>query len=506
MRKLLIVKLLVILLMGSLSGVRAQHEADTWYFGDRTGFSFRAGGPAIPLLDGQLSTGAACAAISTAQTGQLLFYSNAERVWNRKHQLMPGGQGLRGSNAVTQGALIVPVPGDANSYYLFTLLQYLRTSPIGNLGANCELAYSRVNMQLAGGDGDVEPASKNTYLASGLTQKLTAVRHTNGRDYWVLVHLWGSRDFLIYPVTAQGIGVPRRQAIGPTHPAILADTLLVKGTDGQLQASPDGRRVACAVTDGLQPFSMFDFDASRGVLSNYVKLGTLRDAYGASFSPDNTKLYVQNFSRVAQGQGFNIISQYDMMAGDTAAIASSGTSIIVNNPTTNISASSGGGFYTLQNGPDGRMYGASWYRGPDASPTDTGLQTFYVINRPNALGFACEVRHQRYEFEGRTAGPAMPNFLQHYFNGLEPTPPTTCDPASIQLFPNPATTTLQVQLAGGCEQSYSLRLFNAVGQQVFSFVGTTNNQPINIKFLAAGLYLAEISANKKNVYKKVIIL
>jgi hypothetical protein len=33
---------------------------------------------------------------------------------------MPDENGLYGSSAVTQGALIVPAPGDANSYYLFT--------------------------------------------------------------------------------------------------------------------------------------------------------------------------------------------------------------------------------------------------------------------------------------------------------------------------------------------------------------------------------------------------
>lgn len=482
----------------------AQHEADTWYFGDRTGFSFR-GGEAQPLLDGQLRTNAACAVVSAGPTGQLLFYTNAEQVWNRTHRLMPGGSGLRGSQQVTQGCLIVPVPGDATKYYLFTLLQQLQAGPAGLIGGSSQLAYSRVDMQLDGGLGEVEATSKNVPLARGLTQKLTAIRHTNGRDYWVVVHQWGSAAFLVYPITVQGIGTPSRQLIGPTHPALLADTLLIAGTDGQLQASPNGRKLACAVSDGVQPFSVFDFDASQGTLSAYANLGALRDAYGVSFSPDNTKLYVQNFSRAAQGTGFNIISQYDMAVGDPAAIAASGSSLIVDNPATNIRTQQGGSYYTLQNGPDGHLYGASWYRGPNAPAEDSGLETFYVIAQPNARGFASAIRYQRYEFAGRTAGPSMPNFMQHYFQDLAPVLPNTCDPAMVGLFPNPATGSFQVQLPGNCGQEYSLVLYNSVGQQVLQAQGITSDSKLPVDHLAAGLYLVTLQIGQQIITKKLVL-
>ncbi|MDJ0368011.1 T9SS type A sorting domain-containing protein [Hymenobacter sp. H14-R3] len=482
----------------------AQHEADTWYFGDRTGFSFR-GGAAQPLLDGQLRTGAACAVASDGATGQLLFYTNAEQVWNREHRLMPGGSGLQGSQLVTQGALIVPVPGSATKYYLFTLLQQSQPGPFSLVGGRCQLVCSLVDMQLGGGLGDLEATSKNVPLAQGLTQKLTAIRHTNGRDYWVVVHQWGSAAFLVYPITAQGVGTPRRQLIGPTHPAQLADTLQIRGTDGQLQASPDGRKLACAVSDGIQPFSVFDFDAAQGTLSAYANLGALRDGYGVSFSPDNTKLYVQNFSRAAQGTGYNVISQYDMSAGDPAAIAASGSSLIVDNPATNIRIQQGGSYYTLQNGPDGHLYGASWYRGGDVPAEDSGLQTFYVIAQPNARGFASAIRAERYEFAGRTAGPSMPNFMQHYFNNLAPALPIACDPATVALFPNPATGSFQVRLPGNCTQEYSLILYNSVGQQVLQANGITSDGKMSVDHLATGLYLATLKIGQQIVTKKLII-
>ena len=54
--------------------------------------------------------------------------------------------------------------------------------------------------------GDVVPETKNRRLATGLTEKLTTVRHSNGHDYWVLYHEWLSNAFVVYPVTAAGVG------------------------------------------------------------------------------------------------------------------------------------------------------------------------------------------------------------------------------------------------------------------------------------------------------------
>ncbi len=491
----------------------AQREADNWYFGQQTGFSFRAGSPPTPIMDGKLSTIYACATASDPTTGQLLFYSNAEQIWNRAHQLMPNGDALRGTNFTTQGALIVPMPGDEQRYYLFTLRQRVRGNGSINDPKDSKLFYSVVDMRLAGGQGDVAAASKNTPLDGLLTEKLTAVRHTNGRDYWVLAHEWGSNAFLVYAVTAQGVAAARRQNIGPAHPAIPADTALPAGMEGQLQASPDGRKLASAVAFGRarEPFCLFDFDAGTGTLSNFTDLGLLRDGFGVCFSPDNTRLYVQNFNRTPDQKSLNIISQYDLTAGNGAAIAASGQSIIADNPNTNISAMEGGSsFYTLQNGPDGRIYGGSGYRGPGTPAGDTGLQTFHVIGKPNARGFACEVRFKRFDFDNRPATGGLPNFMQHTFNGLQPAPDpnSSCNLSSVQLFPNPSAGQLQLQLPEGCTQTYAVSLFDSIGQLVATYTtgGESGRPPLNISTLAAGLYVVEVRTGRQKATSKLIKL
>jgi hypothetical protein len=454
------------------------------------------------VFDGQLTTNFACAVASDPATGQLLFYSNAEQVWNRFHQRMPNGDGLRGSTYVNQGALIVPVPGQARRYYLFTLRQ-----PVQDRA--CRLYYSVVDTELDAGRGDVGATEKNVPLAGGLTQKLTAVPHTNGRDYWVLTHLWGSSEFLVYPVTAQGVGAPRRQALGPAHPAQPADTVRGQGTHGFLRASPDGRRLAAAVAFGVEPFALFDFDAATGVLSHYLNLGALRDAYGVCFSPDNTRLYVQNFTRLPDNSGYNVLSQYNLTAGSDAAVAASGRSVVAGNPGTNVSATEGGGvYYALQNGPDGRMYGASAYRNEASSPGDNGLQTLFVLGRPNALGYACELRAQRFDFWGRFVYGGLPNFVQNTFNGRAPAEAPACAPGPASLYPNPCAEACYIRLAGECTQPHALTLYDALGRRVarFARTGEPDEPPFPVASLAAGLYLAELRFARQVRYHKLIKL
>ena len=85
--------------------------------------------------------------------------------------------------------------------------------------------------------------------------------------------------------------------------------------------------------------SLFDFDAATGLLSNYLNLGPSVSASSVSFSPDNSKLYVSHFDVVDQARGLRaILSQFDLAAGDAAAVVASRMSIVAGNPSTNIQA------------------------------------------------------------------------------------------------------------------------------------------------------------------------
>ena len=235
------------LLVASLPA-QAQKEATICHFGRNAGFDFSQGSPHLLEQNGLLSAGGyGTAVLSDRQTGELLFYSDAESVWNRQHQVMPNGQGLRGSYSLTQSVLTIPVPGQEQQYYLFTLQ--------GGVYTVAALSYSRLDAGL----GDVVASEKNQPLAGAFNHQVTAIPHANGQDYWLLTRRWNSNVFPIYLVNAQGITLVHSPALGPVQ---IPD---VSNTAGYLKASPDGQKLAYMAA-GRFSMSLFDFDAATGLL------------------------------------------------------------------------------------------------------------------------------------------------------------------------------------------------------------------------------------------------
>ncbi len=351
----------------------AQKEANIWYFHSIAGMDFNGGAP-VPLTDGMLGPALeGCTSIADRNTGQVLFYTDGSEVWDASHNIMPNGYGIEGGASSTQTALIVPAPGNPNLYYLFTVDE--EGDPEG-------LQYSEVDMTLNGGLGDIN-ANKNIYITDPVTEKLTAVHHANGTDIWVLAHLWNSDEFHAYLVTANGVTTtPVISNIGMPH---LGSGL---GTIGYMKTSPDGSRLAAAVT--FSNFvEVFDFDNATGVITNPITL-YVDYPYGIEFSPDNTKLYVGG----AESDP-HFLYQYDLAAGTPADIIASET--IISNNSDELGA--------LQLGPDCKIYAARY-----------GSTILAVINDPNALGTACNYVQDGFSLGWAPCMYGLPNFVTSFLD------------------------------------------------------------------------------------------
>src|SRR5437764_1215512 len=112
-------KILLIYLFLICTASFAQKEANNWYFGRNAGVTFNGGAP-VAVTNGQLNTLEGCASISDAN-GNLLFYTDGIKVWNKNHVVMTNGTGLRGDPSSTQSGIIVPKPGSSTIYYIFTV-------------------------------------------------------------------------------------------------------------------------------------------------------------------------------------------------------------------------------------------------------------------------------------------------------------------------------------------------------------------------------------------------
>jgi hypothetical protein len=255
-------KIMYLLFILSLP-VMAQKEAANWYFGFQAGLDFNSGIP-VPLTNGQLTQLEGCATISD-RNGNLLFYTGGESIYNANHVLMQNGTGLLGSQSSSQSAIIIPVPtlsGDSSKYYVFT---------VDDLGETNGLRYSVVDMTLDGGLGGVDPTQKNIQLLTKASEKITAVRHTNNRDVWVIAHKGQSKDFVAYLITSDGIinaATPVVSTVGEIHYVFGFG----QGTIGYLKASPDGKKLASAKIIENPALEVFDFNATLGSVTNQINI------------------------------------------------------------------------------------------------------------------------------------------------------------------------------------------------------------------------------------------
>ena len=79
----------------------------------------------------------------------------------------------------------------------------------------------------------------------------------------------------------------------------------------------------------------------------------------------------------------------------------------------------------------------------------------------------------------------------------------TDDETGCEVFPNPATSQIRLRVAHGTLQS--LRVFNAVGQEVLRQGLEGNEQTINISTLANGIYFLQIRTGHGTVMRKIVV-
>lgn len=345
--------------------LQAQKEAAIWYFGRNAGLDFNSGVP-VAITDGQLDTYEGCSTISDSN-GNLIFYSDGITVWNRNHIPMPNGTGLLGDPSSSQSAIIVPRPTDANTFYIFTT-----GADLNRTGTN----YSVIDISLDGGLGDV--TAKNLPLLSEGTEKLTAVKHANNRDIWVITHGFANNNFHAYLISPLGLNTsPVTSSVGLD----LTPAAISSNAAGMIKASPNGSKLAISHRDiGAE---ILDFDTATGRVSNPVFLSDeTGDLYALEFSPSGRVLY---FNKDGD------IYQLDLNAPDIAASAI---------------AIDGGvfSFGALQLGIDGKIYVARFFR-----------DYVSVINSPEVLGLGCDYVENAVNLGSGISFWGLPPFIQSYF-------------------------------------------------------------------------------------------
>ncbi|GEM_PF-784420 len=339
------VKLLLLLsLLLSVLGAFGQAEDNIWVFGRKCALDFNSGTPEF-VTGYEINAFEGCASFSDP-TGNIMFYANVDKIWNKMHEPMMGSSGMEGEflGSSTQGVVISKYPGTDSLYYVFTIEPCVAEPAL--------LRYHIVDMSLDGGLGGVLEAKKNIVLDSFVSEKMTLTKD-DYCGYWLIAFSHEDYSYRSYHITDTGIAAP----------VISVSTVLAGSEDvcahGELKVSPNGAQIANARTD-ISGFELASFNKATGVVSNTVHVSSDYMFAGCEFSP-NSKLVYGVSSRIIQ---------YDLSGFPSASTIESSAFDLGLWETNYLSRRASNGKIYLTH-----MFGAS----------------ITVINNPNSLGTLCDV-------------------------------------------------------------------------------------------------------------------
>ena len=389
-------KLIILISFLFILPIYGQKEANIWYFGENAGLDFNTGSPTV-LTDGQLNTREGCSSFSDSD-GNLLFYSDGTTVWNKDHNVMLNGTGLKGHPSSTQSAMIIPKPGSTFEFYLFTV--GARVSG-GEFGFN----YYTIDMSTEDGLGSVVagPIDLTEGRFSDWTEKVAAIKGEECNTFWVLSYV--KNEFYAYKVSSAGVAA---------NPIKSSGYYFTDDRRGYLKISPNGKKVAIAhMAD--EKILLYDFNNLTGEVTNEKELNLVapeNKPYGAEFSANSEKLYVN-----ASNDYYNpIFTEWNNPSNHFSTLYQFDISsnIITNINNSRVIIDSQNLFRgALQLGPNQKIYRAL------SQTYNAGIPFLGVIENPENDGVLCNYKHEEISLFGTNSSQGLPPFIASIFSQIE---------------------------------------------------------------------------------------
>jgi hypothetical protein len=429
--------------------------------------------------------------------------ANGDSILNGGSHLNNSCISVNENNSSAQANITLVLPKSAVEYYVFyttfsdSACYWYYDSSTGGAFRLDQLRYSIIDMALANGRGSVTLHNellleKYSYPALNASS-LTATRHANGRDWWLVKASGRDRkEKYIYLVSPYGI-------TGPTVQHFAHDTVpfFSNGVLGQSTFSADGTLYAeCSYGSS---FTIYDFDRCSGTLAlkRIIEPSRLRKHLhypqepkwtGACFSPNGKYLYMCDFHHVYQldlAEPNDTLAFIDISQEDTVYFPE---------------------YSSMQLTPTGQIWLGCWAA---ASPF------INAIMRPNGKGLACTFKFNYATLLSNTLEPPnLPNYKLGALAGSacdSLTPKDTIKPWG--LYPNPASNNVYISLPATAQDI-------AVGQQAQVFIYASNgtlvhkqvmgipaNKILNlsVNHLAKALYFVQVVYKGERKIWKVVV-
>lgn len=415
------------------------------------------------------------------RNGNIIMHSGGCYVINKKFSLMKGGDPVNvrstyllgyckpgdpdGYFPFQQNNLFINYPNDSTKYLLFNIdFDTLFPFPSPIIFLPPHLFYHVIDITKDNGQGEVVEKFKIAVQDTLSRGYLTAVKHTNNKDWWVIIPKWKSDCLFVVPITSNGVGMPQKQCTG---------FVWNKDNDlgGQVAASADGTKYARV--DERDTIVVYNFNPSTGQLSNPIRLSHPDNAsylQGVCFSQNSRFLYVTYKLKVFQ---------YDLQATDIQA-----SMTVVGDVSSFILNAERGALQVSKLAPDGKIY--------ISSPSSHRFLS--VINRPNCKGTLCDFRPYAVELKFYSWG-ALPN------NPFFEVPPANynCDSLRIAtqdisehitISPNPVQSNITVS-SNYLFETYTI--VNIMGQTMnVGKMNVTEQNEIDVSKLPDGIYFLQL--------------
>ena len=502
--------LLVFVLLLMAGGATAQNTDRFWVFGDSAAIDFHDVSNPTPSWSVLRSRGSSASICDSL--GNLLFYASTPRVppWpytsytkegyiiNKDQQLMQNGDIIVGDTWY-QEMVIVSEPGNPAGYYLFSA---------GELSPDDGLFYSKIDLSYNNGLGKV--TQKNVQInTDSIADGITAVRHGNGRDWWIIARNWKTQltdDIMVFLVSPVGVTALPKQHIGvPTY------------IDGfiRMKFNQEGTRMYNVAAQGI--IERYDFDRCTGLFSNTITyentLANNKIYWGFEVSPDESKIYTTSIYQTANLDTSYLI-QFDLNASNF--LTSADTLYTFTAPETP---------GILELGPDNKIYLSTTWAGPDTcfdylycygtiNTTNTNIS---VINSPDSSGAACDFQPFSFYLGGHKAYWGLPNNPNYELGAWVGSP---CDTLTVgigevlgykndlSIFYDPRIKTAFVNAKGLRGKKAKLQIFNSAGQLVFSHTSPTDGEyftlDVDMSSYMDAMYVVRLETEREMVSGKFV--
>ncbi len=419
------------------------------------------------------------------ENGNLLFFTNGRAVMDANLSIITNGSDINDGEWARrywpdpgygfpgfQNIMILPDPKSPSGFYL------IHKTPVYNPPAkdSIEIRYSYIENYVHNNTSEVTIKNKKFYKKNDLLGGfLTAIRHQNQKDWWILQPVLGEQ-IITFLLDDTGITLSKVQ------PSYQIFDMQKSSSSGTAKFSPDGTKYA--LYNYYDQLHIYDFDRSTGLISNHQKINVIpegqidRASYtfgSVEWSPNSRFIYTASNYLLHQTDTWEENSEQKTVLIDTF----NGTK----DPFSTI-------FFLMVQGPDCKIYMCP----------KSGSFSIHVINKPDEKGEACDFVQNGIKLPNSHGG-SLPNFPRFRVDEVE-----KCNPGisavfghqvyyrrPLHVFPNPVRDILHFRdFSLPVESKMYLYDINGNAMMEKRLRSDQNPDALDISHLPAGRYNVEI--------------